>query len=291
MGEITAIGWTDATVNFWTGCKKVSDGCKFCYMYRDKERYNLDPKQVIRTSDKTFMAALSWKQPKRIFTCSWSDFFIEEADGWRADAWEIIRDTPQHTWQILTKRPERILQCLPKDWGIYGYPNVHIGVSVENEANTWRMWYLSLIPAAVRFVSFEPLIGDVEHYHEPFSKHAPDAESIYFSNESLIHYSTMPLGAFNPKRSQAIDGGDLVDWVIIGGESGNETGQYRYRECKIEWIERLVNYWSPTVPVFIKQMGTHLAGQLNIPKSDRHGSDINNFPKHLQLQQFPKPLK
>jgi len=80
MGKESAIQWTDATVNFWTGCKKVSPGCKFCYMYRDKERYGLDPSAVVRTADKTFYSALKWKEPKRIFTCSWSDFFIEEAD-------------------------------------------------------------------------------------------------------------------------------------------------------------------------------------------------------------------
>lgn len=153
MAQESKIQWTNATVNFWTGCKKVSPGCKFCYMYRDKERYGLDPTQVARTADKTFYAALKWKEPKLIFTCSWSDFFIEEADdAWRADAWQVIRQTPQHTWQILTKRPERIAACLPVDWG-EGYPNVWLGVSVENAANfDKRVPILNGIPAHVRFI-------------------------------------------------------------------------------------------------------------------------------------------
>src|SRR5688500_2786405 len=126
--EKTKIQWTDATVNFWTGCTKVSDGCKFCYMYRDKERLRKDPKTVLRTSDEIFYKALKWKDAKRIFTCSWSDFFIKDADEWRKDAWDVIRKTQHHQWQILTKRPERIKECLPEDWG-GGWDNVWLGVS------------------------------------------------------------------------------------------------------------------------------------------------------------------
>ena len=80
------IQWTDDTVNFWHGCKKVSDGCKFCYMYRDKERYGQDATTILRSGDNIFYQALKWKEGRKIFTCSWSDFFIAEADGWRADA-------------------------------------------------------------------------------------------------------------------------------------------------------------------------------------------------------------
>jgi protein gp37 len=76
----TKIHWTNATVNFWTGCQKVSEGCKYCYMYRDKERYKKDPRQVMRTNIATFYQALRWKEPRLIFTCSWSDFFIKDAD-------------------------------------------------------------------------------------------------------------------------------------------------------------------------------------------------------------------
>src|SRR5690349_7168633 len=123
MADKTKIQWADSTVNFWHGCHKVSEGCKFCYMFRDKQRYGQDPEIVVRAKAASFDKALHWKDPRRIFTCSWSDFFIEDADAWRADAWEIIRHTPQPTWLILTKRPERIAECLPPDWGA-GYKNV-----------------------------------------------------------------------------------------------------------------------------------------------------------------------
>lgn len=239
MGKESAIQWTDATVNFWTGCKKVSSGCKFCYMYRDKERYGLDPTAVVRTADKTFKAALKWNEPKRIFTCSWSDFFIEEADQWRADAWEVIKQTPQHTWQILTKRPERIKACLPPDWGS-GYPNVWLGVSVEDNANfDKRVPILVQIPASVRFISFEPLLD---------------------------------LVIMTEKRFKLMQ---QIQWAIIGGESGNETGAYRYRPCELEYFRHLIFNTPPQVAIFVKQVGTHLAKHMRL--KDRHGGDMNEW--------------
>ncbi len=155
MGSHSAIEWTEATWNPWHGCLKVSPGCAHCYMYRDKIRYGQDPAQVKRGKT-TFELPLKWKEPKLIFTCSWSDFFIEEADGWRDAAWDVIRSTPQHTYQILTKRPERIASHLPPDWPL---PNVWLGVSVENPRFYWRISALSEIPAAVHFLSLEPLLA------------------------------------------------------------------------------------------------------------------------------------
>ena len=288
MAQESKIQWTDATVNFWTGCKKVSAGCKFCYMYRDKERYGLDPTQVIRTSDKTFYAATKWKEPKRIFTCSWSDFFIDEADQWRADAWEVIRNTPQHTWMILTKRPERILNCLPPDWGSTGYPNVWLGVSVEDEDTTWRIAYFSIIPAVCRFVSFEPLLAPVFRYYEPVTKYAPTVELINEMKKNLYWDSDMMLGTFNPYKSKSIDGRQLVDWVIIGGESGNDTGKYRYRPAEIEWFRYLIFHIPASTKIFVKQLGTHLAKKLNL--KDRHGGDIDEWEDAwLRTRDFPNP--
>lgn len=118
MAKDTKIEWSNSTQNFWIGCEKVSEACKFCYMFRDLNRYKqFDPKGYTRVSDKTFYQALKWKDSRRIFTCSWSDFFLEAADADRPDAWRVIKDTPWHTWLILTKRPERILDNLPSDWG------------------------------------------------------------------------------------------------------------------------------------------------------------------------------
>ena len=157
MGKTSRIEWTQATWNPWHGCVKVSPGCTHCYMYRAKRRYGQTPNVIVR-SKTTFSAPLKWAAPTLIFACSWSDWFIEQADQWRDEAWNIIRCTPHHTYQILTKRPERIRNHLPDDWGD-GWLNVWLGVSIENQNYVNRKSILHGVPAHVRFISAEPLIG------------------------------------------------------------------------------------------------------------------------------------
>lgn len=254
MAKESNIGWTDATKNFWIGCKKVSEGCKFCYMYRDLNRFKqFDPQGYHRVSDKTFYEALKWKTPKRIFTCSWSDFFLEAADKDRADAWKVIKDTPQHTWIILTKRPERIKECLPSDWG-NGYENVWLGVTVENQFRLMeRVPYLAEIPARVKFLSIEPILSEINILDENFKEYIND-----------------------------------IDWFIIGGESGNKTGKHRYRPSELNWyISLSVQAKSLGKPVFVKQLGAHLAKEMGF--KDGKGETFDLLPKSLQLREFPKP--
>jgi protein gp37 len=158
MGKETTISWAQSSWNCWHGCIKVSPGCQHCYMYRDKARYGQDPRRVQR-SRTTFTAPLRWQEPRTIFTCSWSDFFIAEADGWRDEAWEVIRQTPQHLYLILTKRPERIVAHLPTDWPL---PHVWLGVSVESADYLSRITVLQDVqPVAHRFISCEPLLSDL----------------------------------------------------------------------------------------------------------------------------------
>ncbi|WP_170061154.1 DUF5131 family protein [Spirosoma aerolatum] len=255
MAEKTTIGWTDATWNPHQGCRKVSEGCKFCYMYRDKEMHKQDPKRVHRSSDATFYAPLrkkAFKEPMRVFTCSWSDFFIEEADAWRDELWAIIKQTPHLTYQILTKRIERVADHLPNDWGD-GYDNVWLGVTVENQDAVSRIGVLEEIPAKIKFISFEPLIGPL---------------TSGFVGE--------------------------VDWIIIGGESGNDNGKYRYRPCEQEWIQTIIGAyeWANRevqseryTHIFVKQLGTHLSKHLGL--KSRHGIHASEWPDHLQIQDFP----
>src|SRR3990172_8990167 len=184
MGENSAIEWTDATHNFWFGCRKVSEGCKFCYAERDMTRYGRDFYNVVRAVG--FGKPLSWPKPKSltpwgrlVFVNSWSDFFIEEADAWRDEAWEVIRRTPHLTYQILTKRPERIAEHLPKTCFKCGvgllddycecpeaakpWPNVWLGTSVEDQKYAEiRIPQLVELPAKVHFLSCEPLLGPID---------------------------------------------------------------------------------------------------------------------------------
>lgn len=179
MGKQSSIEWTDATWNPWRGCTKVSPGCAHCYMFRDQTRYGHDPAIVVR-SKTTFDEPRRWADPQTVFTCSWSDWFHEDADPWRDEAWAIIRETPRHLYLILTKRPEMILDRLPLDWG-EGWPNVWLGVSVESNRFAYRATTLVHTPAAGRFVSAEPLLAPVR---------------------------------FEPGVLRRLD------WVIVGGESG-----------------------------------------------------------------------
>jgi protein gp37 len=160
----TGISWSDATWNPWVGCEHVSPGCDNCYMFSDMRRYGQNPEVVRRTMPATFSAPLKWVrnnlQIQRVFTCSWSDFFITDADEWRSEAWEIIRRTPQLTYQILTKRPVLIQRRLSADWG-EGWPNCWLGVTVESRDYLERLNVLRRVPAAIRFASFEPVLEDL----------------------------------------------------------------------------------------------------------------------------------
>jgi len=160
MGERTGIGWTDKTWNPWHGCHRVSPGCDNCYMFAGKKQYGQDPDQVVRSKTR-FMDPLRWKDPARVFTCSWSDFFIAEADAWRPEAWDIIRRTPHLTYQILTKRPSRIASHMPDAWASDPWMNVQLGTSIESRKYLHRADVLVKTPAALLFLSLEPLLEDL----------------------------------------------------------------------------------------------------------------------------------
>jgi protein gp37 len=123
-------------------------------------RYGRDFDTVTRAKDATFRAPEKWQDPRMVFTCSWSDFFIEDADDWRGHAWSIILETKRHTYQILTKRPERMVGRTPF---ISRVPdNCWLGASVENKQFYRRIPYLNQIDATVRFLSVEPMLGPMD---------------------------------------------------------------------------------------------------------------------------------
>lgn len=255
MGERTNIEWTDATWNPFRGCTKVSPGCASCYMFRDQERYGRDPSVVVRAAPATFNAPLKWqrdrlklpvgeRRPLRVFTCSWSDWFHADADPWRAEAWDIIRATPLITYQILTKRPERIAACLPADWGS-GYPNVWLGVSAENQY--WydqRMTILVTVPARLRFVSAEPLL-------KPLDLRLDLADE---PDWGVFRWHTRACYAQADSSADITGMGERpVDWVICGGESGGRPG-HPPRPMQADWVRSIRDQCAAVgVPLFVKQ--------------------------------------
>lgn len=269
MAFNSAIEWTDATWNPWTGCHKVSAGCKNCYMFRDKARYGQDPNVVVRSADKTFYAPLKWAEPKKIFTCSWSDFFIEESDPWRDEAFAIMALTPRHTYQVLTKRPDRmrewfhyrgtwpiltILESLPAELvqkilisaggpeSLHGIqwplPNVWLGVSVEDQ-NTAdeRIRLLLTTPATKRFLRIEPLLGpiDLSNIKSQIGPNSFITQNAFDKVDSLNKGYPWP----------------GIDWVIAGGESGPNA-----RPTHPDWIRSIRDQCQDAgVPFFFKQWG------------------------------------
>ena len=252
--ENSNIGWCHHTENFWLGCSKKSPGCLNCYaeelMDKRYGRVNWgpgNPRQ--RTTVKNWNMPFRWNRQaakknirERVFCSSLSDFFDEEVDpSWRKEAWEIIRQTTNLDWLVLTKRPENIFSMLPEGWG-EGWSNVWLGASAENqEMVDERFPILSSVPAKVRFISAEPLLGPI-----------------------------------------SIPKNHLIDWIIVGGESGPGS-----RPMELEWADSVrVQCEKQNVKFFFKQTGTVYAKNNRL--SHKKGEDLSELPSHIQIQQFPK---
>jgi len=275
MGDRSKIEWTDATFNpirarnKATGgvghfCEHVSEGCRNCYAERLQKRFNnpiryaaQDRKLVDIFLDETVLRQpLAWRKPRMIFVCSMTDLFGE----WVPDEWidrvcAVMALCPQHTFQVLTKRPERMREWYarePQDlinaqagtlmhWddmpdAEWPLPNVWLGVSVEDQATAdARIPLLLATPAAVRFVSYEPALGPVDFCH-----HA-QPEGV------VIDWLRGFDGGWPP-----IPG---LDWVIVGGESGPGA-----RPMHPKWARSARDQCAAAgVPFFFKQWGEWVA--------------------------------
>jgi protein gp37 len=229
MAENSKISWTDHTTNFWMGCMKVNEACKFCYAETFANRYwgkNLwGPGSDRHVTKNAWVDPLKWnKQAKemgvkyRVFASSLSDFFEdnEKINDVRKKAWDIIRKTENLTWLILTKRPENIKKFLPDDWGD-GWDNVMLGCSVGQDSHVKLAEALIEVPAKGRFISAEPLIGYPDLY--------------YVLRTGKIH------------------------WVIVGGESGQKKDA---RAFNIQWARRIKKDCEEyNVKFFMKQLGSN----------------------------------
>ena len=223
----TKIEWTDETWNPVTGCTKVSAGCKNCYAERMSKRlagrYGYpadDPFRVTLHPDRIGWP-LHWRKPRRVFVCSMGDLFHEDVPLYfQVDVWRTMADSPQHTFQVLTKRADlmqRRLQPLSQTFGVL--PNVWMGVTAENqETADERIPELLQIPASVRFVSCEPLLGPI-------------------NIQRRLIYDWYP---FSPN----------LHWVIAGCESGSGR-----RHSDIGWFHSLRDQCKTKgTPFFLKQM-------------------------------------
>ncbi|SRR6266540_4278413 len=239
MSDKTAIEWTDATWNPTTGCTQVSPGCDHCYALTMSERFRGVPGHYfengfdVQLRPDKLDQPLRWKRPRRIFVNSMSDLFHDDIpELYIASVFGIMAEAKQHTFQLLTKRHGRMRSMLRR-WvhedGMVMPPNVWIGVSVENQQ--WadiRIPALLDTPAAVRFLSMEPLLGPVE------------------LDENWLH---------GDPECQCDDpaGCHTIDWVIVGGESGRGA-----RPMRADWARSLRDdCQNADVAFHFKQWGAH----------------------------------
>ncbi len=335
MSQESAIEWTDATWNPVTGCMKVSPGCANCYAEGVAERfwatqYPLVPHDLrgelemrprvftdVQSHPNRLDQPLHWRQPRKVFVNSMSDLFHEDvSDAFIDQVFAVMALAPEHTFQVLTKRAERMraymagpnrydaiveamdmpswlpsgrrFPRIPENWPI---PNVWLGMSTENQrCYDTRVSLLLSTPAAVRFISVEPML-----------------EAIYLrlrNDGSLM----------NEERQTPRLG---LDWVIVGGESGPSA-----RPFELAWARSIVQQCKlANVPVFVKQLGSDARtgyyddaardvieqaggdwpdpigwcehdGQPNHAdlvalKLRKKGGDMTEWPVDLRIRQFP----
>jgi protein gp37 len=272
----TAIEWSDAVWNPLAGCTRVSAGCQACYAERLAHRvaamghvkYHGLTRKVgsevrwtgeVRFVEEALDLPLRWKKPRRIFVNSMSDLFHEKVtDEWIDRIFRTMVVAQQHTYQILTKRPERMREYIVSHQPAVGaWPPswIHLGVSVENqETADERIPLLLQTPAAVRFLSVEPLLGPVDL--TPWLAHelTPD-------DKLMLAFAG---GARTTEDLQRM--ARRIDWIIVGGESGPGA-----RPCDIAWIRSVVAQAKAAgVPVFVKQLGRWVLG-------DHAGFRVNHW--------------
>lgn len=330
---MSKIEWTEQTWNPTTGCDRISPGCDNCYALTMAKRlkgmgsakYQNDgnprtsgPGFGITTHPDTLTEPLRWKKPRKVFVNSMSDLFHARVPrDFLAQVFAVMAATPQHTYQILTKRPERAARILgggckcghpngehfraSMEWaatshsptyvpglehGIYHrtnwpLPNVWIGTSVENQKYAdLRIPSLLKTPAAVRFLSCEPMVGPVnlgnalrsDLYRCSCGAWERDGEQHPRCANCGHSWSWKP-------------GNSAIDWVIIGGESGPGA-----RPFQPDWATSLIeDSRTAGAAPFVKQLGTPWARANNA--SDTKGGNPDDWPADLRVREYPQPQR
>ena len=344
---MTSIQWTDATWNPTRGCSRVSAGCENCYAERTAARFQwagrvrgngvapqsqglpgpyhglvtVGPKGprwtgAVRLVPEKLSEPLGWRKPRRVFVDSMSDLFHEAIpEDYIAAVFGVMAACPQHSFQVLTKRPERARQWFsgefdnckstcswfdraglqrgcgsafdPDAWPL---PNVWLGVSVEDQATAdERIPLLEEIPAAVRFVSYEPALGPVDFERIP--------RALFDRSEAIRRCMAGPV-AMNREQADATLAEPFVDWVIVGGESGPGA-----RPFDVAWARSTIAQCKAAgVPCFVKQLGSgmrlhtgagrgryvHDGPDSRLVFHNSKGGNPSEWPKDLRVREWPE---
>lgn len=293
----SAIEWTETTWSPVIGCTKVSQGCKHCYAEREVDtRWSKNPKSVwfgrsftdVLCRPDQLDVPLHWKKPRRIFVCPRADLFHEDVPfDFIDDVFAVMAMAQQHTFQVLTKRPDRMLAYLSQaekyvrveiryhpqaetmQWPL---KNVHIGTSIEDQPTAdERIPLLLQTPAAVRWISAEPLLGPISlRWLDAFPENAPAS-------------ATHPSGQTNH-----LDGLRRLDWLVAGGESGPDA-----RPMHPQWVRTLRDQCATAgVPFLFKQWGEWLPAR-ELPDNTSMTGDrwANVNAKTGAVYKWDKPWK
>jgi protein gp37 len=235
----TGIEWTDKTWNPTTGCTKISEGCRYCYAETITERFpgNFPNGFKLTIHEERLQQPRHWRKPSRIFVNSMSDLFHEDVPlDFLLQVFQVMRETPQHIYQILTKRHERLLELADS---LIWCPNIWMGVSVENQRYVERVDFLRKVPASVKFISCEPLLGALKldltgidwvivggesgRNHRPIEKEWVEG-ILQQCQTNKVAFFFKQWGGLNPKS-----GGKLLNGEI-------------WQEVPSEWEEHLANF-------------------------------------------------
>ena len=336
---MTAIQWTDRTWNPIRGCSLVSEGCRNCYAMKQAHRFSgpgrpyagltelgpAGPRWTGRVScdEGKLLEPLAWRTPARVFVNSMSDLFHEAVPFEFVDrVFAVMALARRHTFQILTKRPARMLEYFTRPgvtgnsrevvingaiWSTLGtrrgsrikhggawrctwpLPNVWLGVSAEHQAAAdERIPLLLQTPAAVRFLSAEPLLGAIDLTNITAGSMIPQRPE---HRVDVLRAGTWELRSGLTRVSpEFINHSDMerLDWVIVGGESGPAA-----RPCYVLWLEAIAKECQAAgVPVFVKQLGARprWAGARSVPIEHARGKCDNplEWPPELRVREWPE---
>lgn len=285
MGDETEIGWTDRTFNPWWGCTKVSPACDSCYAESFAKRTGHDVWG--KDAERRFFGDKHWNDPRRwnetarimgrpslVFCASMADVFEprDDLNEHRARLWTLIEETPHLIWQLLTKRPEWVNGLVPAAWHdrLHFPSNVWVGTTVEDQARAEiRIPRLLGIPAVVRFLSCEPLLGPLDlsswlYLEWMDALRSPDAEPTWRTEDGEGGWGCEMFSTLAGKRPG-------LGWIIVGGESGP-----RFRALDIGYARDVVEQANAAdVPCYFKQWG----GRFPTSGGDLlDGRQIHQFP-------------
>lgn len=287
MGSTTSIEWCDMTFNPWEGCTKVGPGCDHCYAEARNSRFGggISPNWGTgmprrRTTATNWENPLKWDRKAkrfgvryRVFCASLADVFDNEIDPlWRTDLWDLIYETPNLDWLLLTKRIGNVPEMMPGTWKYNPPKNIWLGATIVNQDEADRdIHRLLRIPAAVHFLSMEPLLEPVNLPFPPGAlgpKSFPDGMDSWSQTRRDDWFEMQA-------RATYISRGMLVDWVIAGGESGSGA-----RAMQADWARSLRDQCKEYgVAFFMKQMGGPVKRSMPI------------IPPDLMIREFPKAME